>query len=351
MLPDQRSIIDLRSDTLTLPTPAMREAIACAELGDDVFGEDPTIRRLEETVAHVLGKPSALFFPTGTMANQVAIRSQTEPGDEIVLDANAHIYYYESGAMAALAGVMPCLVHGKRGVFSVEDIEGVLRPSDVHFPRTRLICIENTHNRGGGSIWPLDILIDLAKLASNLNIRIHMDGARLWNASVASGIPEKDYAQLCSTVSVCFSKGLGAPAGSALAGDSETIQRARRFRKQYGGGMRQSGILGAAALYALQHQRNRLAEDHKHAQKLANGIAQLSGLEIDLRSVETNMVFFQIKNGDAKSWAEQLQNRGVRMLAVGPDRLRAVTHLQISTHDIDLALDIIGEQQKHWLGV
>jgi threonine aldolase len=348
---NEKPMIDLRSDTVTLPTPAMREAMSCAELGDDVFGEDPTLQRLENTVAGMLGKESALFFPSGTMANQVALPAQSEPGDEIVLDANAHIYFYESGAMAALAGIMPRLIQGQRGIFSAEDVANLLRPSDVHFPRTRLICVENTHNRGGGSVWPIAKLRHIATLAAEKNIHIHMDGARLWNACAASGISEKEYADCCNTVSVCFSKGLGAPVGSALAGDRDVIQRARRFRKQYGGGMRQAGILGAGALYALEHHRKCLIEDHIHAKKLAKGLAQLPGIEVDIASVETNMVFFNISGGGAKAWMEQLNDRGVRMLAVGPDRMRAVTHLQVSERDIDHALEIISVQQKHWLGV
>lgn len=330
--------IDLRSDTLTLPTPPMRLAMANAEVGDDVYGEDPTVNRLEARTAAILGKEAALFMPSGTMANQVAVRSHTEPGDEILLDANAHIYYFEAGAPAAIAGVLCRCLPGQRGIFSTADILAVLRPPDPHFPPTRLVCLENTHNRGGGSIWPVERIAEIAALARERGFRMHLDGARLWNAAAASGIPEREYAAYFDSVNVCFSKGLGAPVGSALAGSREFIQRARRFRKQFGGGMRQAGILAAGALYALEHQRARLAEDHANARALAQGLAQLPGIELDPATVQTNIVVFRVTAMPAQTLVAKLKDRGVLVLSTGPDTIRAVTHLNISVEAIARAL-------------
>ena len=332
--------IDLRSDTITQPTPAMREAMARAEVGDDVFGDDPTVKQLEARVAGLLGKEAALFVPSGTMSNQIALRTHTEPGDEVLVDANAHLYYYESGAPAALAGVMCRCLPGERGVFAAADVEAALRPADPHFAPTRLVCVEQTHNRGGGSIWPIERIREVAAVAQRHHLRLHLDGARLWNAAVATGIPEREWAALFDSVSVCFSKGLGAPVGSALAGPAAFIQRARRFRKQYGGGMRQSGILAAAALHALDHHRARLAEDHDNARALAQGLAVLPGLELDPAAVATNIVLFRVRSQPAPALAAQLDATGVRMLAVGPDTIRAVTSLMVTWEDVEAALGI-----------
>lgn len=333
--------IDLRSDTVTLPTPQMRRAMAEAAVGDDVFGEDPTVNELEAETAAVLGKEAALFVPSGTMANQIAVRTHTEHGDEIVVESSAHIYYYEAGAPAALSGVMCRYVTGRRGIFSGSDLEAVLRPANYHFPPTRLVCIENTHNRGGGSVWRLEHITDVARVAKQHGLRLHMDGARLWNAAVATGVPERDFAAPFDSVSVCFSKGLGAPVGSALAGSKEFIARARRFRKQFGGGMRQAGIIAAGALYALHNHRSRLAQDHANAKRLARGLSQLPGIVIDAESVETNIVFFRVTDVPAAQFVRELDNRGVRMLATGPDTIRAVTNLNVSEEDIAVALEII----------
>jgi threonine aldolase len=332
--------IDLRSDTITQPTPAMREAMASAEVGDDVFGDDPTVARLEARVAEILGKEAAVFTPSGTMANQLALRANTEPGDEILVDANAHIYYYESGAPAALAGVMCRCLPGVRGIFTAADVEAALRPVDQHFAPTKLVCIENTHNRGGGSVWPMERIREVAEVSRARGLRLHLDGARLWNASVATGIPERDYAAPFDSVSVCFSKGLGAPVGSALCGTREFIQRARRFRKMYGGGMRQAGILAAGALHALEHHRARLAEDHANARALAEGLSRLHGLELDPSSVQTNLVFLRVKKVPAVTLVSDLGEAGVRVLAVGSDTIRAVTNLMVSSRQITAALEI-----------
>jgi threonine aldolase len=334
-------MIDLRSDTITQPTPAMRKVMAAAEVGDDVFGDDPTVIALEERTAEVLGKEAAVFVPSGTMANQIAIRAQTEPGDEILVDANAHIYYYEAGAPAALSGVICRCLAGVHGVFGAAEVRDALRPPDVHFAPTRLVCVENTHNRGGGKVWPIERIAEVAGAARENGLRLHLDGARLWNAAVASGVSERDYAVPFDSVSVCFSKGLGAPVGSAVAGSRELILRARRFRKQFGGGMRQAGIIAAGALHALTHHRERLAEDHANARALAVGLTEIPGIELDPATVETNMVLFRVLPMPAADLARQLGQAGVRVLATGPDRIRAVTNLMVRAEDIGPAVSIV----------
>jgi len=338
--------IDLRSDTVTRPTPAMREAMAKAEVGDDVFGDDPTVKELESETAGLLGKETALFTASGTMANQLALRSQTEPGDEILVDVNAHVYYYEGGGPAAFSGVMCRCLEGQRGVFTGDDIEAALRPSDPHFPRTRLVCVENTHNRGGGKIWSLEQIRQVAATSRNHGLQLHLDGARVWNASVATGIAEREYAAPFDTVSVCFSKGLGAPVGSALAGSTAVIERARRFRKMIGGGMRQAGIIAAGALYALRHHRARLVEDHANAARLVSGLSTIKGLEADPSQVETNIVRFRVQTMPAEQLVERLKSRGVLVLPVARDTIRAVTNLMVTAEDIDSALDIISDSLK-----
>jgi threonine aldolase len=310
-------------------------------VGDDVFGDDPTVLRLEARVAEILGMDAAVFTPSGTMANQLAIRVHTEPGDEILVDANAHIYYYEGGAPAALSSVMCHCLPGVRGVFTAADVEAALRPPDQHFAPCKLICVENTHNRGGGHIWPIETIRDVAAVACRHGLRMHLDGARLWNASVATGIPECDYAAHFDSVSVCFSKGLGAPVGSALAGTRKFIQRARRFRKMFGGGMRQAGMIAAGALYALEHHRSRLAEDHANARMLAEGLAHIPGLELDPAAVLTNMVFFTVRTIPAATLALELDQAGVRVLALGPHTIRLVTNLMVTAADIPVAVEII----------
>ncbi|MBN2377952.1 MAG: low-specificity L-threonine aldolase [Sedimentisphaerales bacterium] len=336
-------MIDLRSDTVTRPTPAMRQVIADAEVGDDVLGDDPTVNALEERTAKLLGKEAAVFVPSGSMSNQIAIRCQTEPGDEIVTESQSHCYYYESGGPAALSGVMCQLIAGQRGIFTADDLRASLRPSNMHLPVTKLVCVENTHNRGGGSIWPFEQLLEVTQVAREAGLKLHLDGARIWNASVATGISEKQYAELFDSVSVCFSKGLGAPVGSALAGSADLIARARRFRKMFGGAMRQAGIIAAGALYALENQRSRLIEDHDNAQALAQGLAGLPGIEFDPQNVETNIVSFKVSKMPAAQFAELLYDKELWVLANGPDNIRAVTHLGINSNDIADAVDIIRE--------
>ena len=336
-------MIDLRSDTVTKPTPEMREAMANAEVGDDVLGDDPSVIALEKRTAGILGKEAAVYMPSGTMTNQVAIRAHTEPGDEIIMDAGTHTYFYESGAPAALSSVMCRLLHGVKGIFTAQDVEAVLRPRTIHFPVTKLVCIENTHNRGGGSIWPIEHIEEIAETARAHNLKLHLDGARLWNASVATGIPERDYARYFDSVSVCFSKGLGAPVGSALAGSASFIERARRFRKQFGGGMRQAGIIAAGALYALENHRSRLAEDHAKARIFAEGIQNIHGIEIDPLHVETNIVTYCVTICSADDLAQILKESGLFVNPTGPDTIRAVTHFDVSCGDIEEAVRIVSD--------
>jgi len=333
-------MIDLRSDTVTRPTPGMRQAMADAEVGDDVLGDDPTVNALEKRVADLLGKEAAVYMPSGSMTNQVAIRAHTEPGDEILLDENAHCYFYEAGGPGGLSGVMCRLLPGARGVFTADDVKGALRPKNYHFAPTKLVCVENTHNRGGGTIWPIERIAEVAYAAREAKLKLHLDGARLWNAAVATGTPEREYAQYFDSVSVCFSKGLGAPVGSLLAGADKFIDRARRFRKMVGGGMRQAGIIAAGALFALERHRTRLTQDHANAKTLAAGIESLPGIELNSDYVETNIVIFRITTMSAAVLAGKLLKAGVHVLATGPDKIRAVTHLDVSAEQIDEAVEI-----------
>ncbi len=338
-------MIDLRSDTVTRPGPAMRAAMAAAEVGDDVYGEDPTVRTLEERTAEILGKEAGLFVPSGTMANQVAIRAHSEPGDEIIADAHSHILLYERAAPTAVSGVMPRLVQSAAGVFDGDAVRALVHgplpgmPAGL-FPPTRLLCLENTHNAGGGTVWPLPTFAETAREARRHGLRVHCDGARLWNAAVAAGVPEKAYAEHCDSVAVCFSKGLGAPIGSLLAGSRAFIDRARRFRGMFGGGMRQAGVIAAAALYALDHHRERLAEDHAHARKLALALADLPGVAIDPARVETNILYFRLEKMAAARFAEACEARGVRVLPIGVDTVRLVTHLDVAPADVTRAIEV-----------
>ncbi len=336
--------IDLRSDTVTRPTPAMRAAMRAAEVGDDVFGEDPTVNGLEERVADLLGKEAALFVPSGTMSNQVAVKVHTQPGDELICDVNCHIYQYEAGGPAVLSGVTCRTLDGDCGILDVTQLEDKVRPlDDEHQVRTRLVCLENTHNRGGGRLYPLEKIQAIHAWTRKQGLVLHLDGARLWNAIIATGIPAKKWAALFDTVSVCFSKGLGAPVGSALAGPRELIARARRVRKLFGGGMRQAGVLAAAALYALDHHIERLAEDHRNAQVIAQAIADTPGLRLVPPEVETNLIWFWVERelGTGKDVAAVLKERGVLVLESGPQKLRACTHLDVSAAQAERAAEAI----------
>ena len=335
--------VDLRSDTVTRPTAAMRQAMVEAEVGDDVLGDDPTVIRLQERVAELMGKEAAIFVPSGSMANQTAIKAQTQPGDEIIAHQDSHIYHYEAGAPAGLSGCSLRLLPGEHGLFTAAAARTAVRPGDSHFPRSALIVVENTHNRGGGTCWTLEGIAAIRGVAQEHGLKMHLDGARLMNACVAKGHQPADYAQHFDTVSTCFSKGLGAPVGSAVAGTRETIKRVHRFRKMFGGGMRQSGILAAAAIYALDHHVQRLAEDHAHARRLAEGMEELPGVTVDMAAVETNIVYFDVRESvlTGKELCDRLREQGVWMMAVAPQRIRAVTHLDVNREGIDRALRVL----------
>jgi len=341
-------IVDLRSDTVTRPSAGMRKAMAEAEVGDDVFGDDPTVLRLQERVAELLGKPAAIYVPSGTMANQTAIRSQTEPGDEIIAHQDSHIYHYECGAPAALSGCSLRLVQGPRGLFDAAALRAAVRKEGSHFPRSSLVVVENTHNRGGGSVWPVEAVAGIRRVVDEHQLRLHLDGARLMNACVATGRAAKEYARHADTVSMCFSKGLGAPVGSAVAGSTETINRVHRFRKMFGGAMRQVGVLAAAALYALDHNIERMAEDHANAQRLAVALANSPGISIDPKTVETNMVFFEVgaSIGPAPAFCAALKEQGIWALPENEVRVRAVVHLDVTRADVDRAIQAIGRCVK-----
>jgi threonine aldolase len=322
------SIIDLRSDTVTRPTAAMRKAMAEAEVGDDVYGEDPSVRALEERVAGLLGKAQALFVPSGTMANQIALLLHTRPGDDVIVGERTHCVMYESGAAAAWSGVQ-FSVAGSGGLFTAEQMEAAIKPRSYQLPNTSLVVLENTHNRAGGKIFPIDLVRSIAERARFHGLALHLDGARLWNASVASGTSMANFAEAFDTVSVCFSKGLAAPVGSAVAGSKDAIQRARRLRKMLGGGMRQAGVLAQAALYAVDHHVTRLAEDHRAAHALARIVAQARGAEVDTANVDTNMVIIGLTDADAEEVVRLAREQGVLVGAIGPRTLRAVTHLDV----------------------
>lgn len=337
-------LIDLRSDTVTRPTPEMRRVMAAAEVGDDVLGDDPTVIRLQERVAEIMGKAAAVFVPSGTMANQSSIRAHTEPGDEVIAHKDSHIIHYETGAPAALSGVMVRPADGPRGLFDADQVEALVRPPSSHFACSKLLVVENTHNRGGGAVWPLTQIQRVAATGRSLGLRLHLDGARVWNASAKTGISPAEYASHFDTVSCCFSKGLGAPAGSAVAGEKDVIARVHRFRKMFGGTMRQSGILAAAALYALEHHRERLVEDHENAARLGAGLAEIPGLRVDATEIETNMVFFDLDASsalNAAQFCEKMKAAGVLMLPTGPRRVRAVCHLDVTREMITRAVDLI----------
>jgi threonine aldolase len=337
--------IDLRSDTVTKPSAAMRQAIANAEVGDDVIDVDPTCQRLERLTAEILGKEAAVFMPSGSMTNQVGVRIHCKPGDEFICEAGCHIYNYEQGAFAQLSGVVARTVEGPAGVLHVDQLRGLVRPENDHLVRTRLVCLENTHNRGAGKIQPYENVTAICDWAREAGLRLHLDGARLWNAAAATGIGEAEWAKHFDTVSVCFSKGLGAPVGSALAGPKELMKEARRHRKLFGGAMRQDGIIAAGALYALQNNRSRLGEDHANAQILATAVRDSEGLSLWPAEVETNIVIFRVEPrlGTAAEFAAELKGQEVWSLAIGPQQVRLVTHLDVNESQCRRAAQIIVE--------
>jgi len=336
-----REPVDLRSDTVTRPSPGMRKAMAEAPVGDDVYREDPTVNRLQETVAALLGKEAALFVPSGTMSNQLCLRTLTRPGDEVIVHEDAHVVHFEGGAAAALSGLQLRPLPGALGVLDPEAVRAAIRPPGEHYPRTGVVEMENTHNRCGGTIWPLAQMQAVAAVAKAQGVAVHLDGARLWNAHVASGVSLADYAAVADSVSVCFSKGLGAPVGSALAGSQAFVEEARLNRKRFGGAMRQAGILAAAALYALEHNMDRLAEDHHNAHILADRLREVPGLEI-VHPVQTNIVIVDLRGlgVSAEMAVSVLRERGVLCGPASPSRLRFVTHLDVTTRQVELAAEV-----------
>ncbi|MCI0343480.1 MAG: aminotransferase class I/II-fold pyridoxal phosphate-dependent enzyme [Planctomycetales bacterium] len=329
---------DFRSDTVTRPSAEMRKAMAEAEVGDDGFGDDPTVRRLEERVAETLGKEAAVFVPSGTMGNQVAIRVLTSPGDEVVVEAESHTVLYELAGPAVISGVQLRPVPGEGGVLAPDAVEAAFRPADAHAPPTSLLVVENTHTVAGGRIVPLERFRALVGVARRRGARVHLDGARLWNAEAATGVPAREWAALADTAMVSMSKGLGAPVGSLLAGSRETIAAARRVRKMLGGGMRQAGVLAAAALVGLERNRPRLGEDHARARRLAAGLADVAGCRADPGAVETNIVLARTATGAAPGVVQGLAARGVLAVPMGPETVRFVTHVDVGDVDVERAI-------------
>jgi threonine aldolase len=336
-----RPAIDLRSDTVTKPSPAMRRAMAEAEVGDDVIDVDPTVDALQRRTAEILGKEASLFMPSGSMTNQIAVRLHCKPGDEFLCDLGCHIYNYEQAAYAQLSGIAARTVEGQCGVMQLDQLRDLIRPDNDHLVRTRLVCLENTHNRGAGRIQPYETVVEICQWAEQHGLRRHLDGARLFNAVAATGIAAETWSQHFDTVSVCFSKGLGAPVGSALAGSREAMNEARRHRKLFGGGMRQAGIIAAGAMFALQHNRQRLTEDHEKAQLLADAVRQTEDLTLVPDHLDTNIVIFEVDPGlgSAAEFVAALEREGVRTLAISRTRVRAVTHLDVSHDEIRTACE------------
>ena len=339
-------VIDLRSDTITRPTPAMREAMAQAEVGDDVFGEDPTVNRLEALAAERLGKEAALFVTSGTMGNLVCLLSHCGRGDEMIVGDQAHTYVYEQGGSAALGGIHPRPLRNQPdGTIALQDIKTAIRGDDVHFPRTRLICLENTHNRCGGAVLTLEYMHAVGELARRHGLAVHLDGARIFNAAVALGVDVKVLADDADSVTFCLSKGLAAPVGSLICGSAEFIAEARRARKVVGGGWRQAGVIAAAGIVALEEMVERLAEDHANAKRLAEGLAVLPGIVLDPAQVQTDIVIFELHREDMTpdALAERLRERGVWLFTIGGRRLRAVTNYHVTAADIGRALEVFAD--------
>jgi threonine aldolase len=336
-------VIDLRSDTVTTPTEEMREAMRYAEVGDDVYGEDPTVNRLEELAAEKLGKEAALYVPSGTMGNQIALLTHTTRGQEVILEESCHIYNFETGGPAFLSGLLIRALRGTYGLIDPQDIRRALRQETAHTPGTGLICLENPTNRGGGTIYPLEMLREIAGLAQQTGVPLHLDGARIFNAAVATGVPAAAFAQYADSVMFCLSKSLSAPVGSLLCGSYDFIARARRFRKLLGGGMRQAGIIAAAGIIALEKMVDRLSEDHEHARLLAEGLTRTPGIEIDLKRVQTNIVIFAVRHPkiDAGRLSRGLREEGVLVHQVSTDSIRCLTHKDVSREAVLHALECI----------
>lgn len=339
--PDQ--IVDLRSDTVTKPTPEMRRAMAEAEVGDDVFGEDPTVNRLEAAAAERLGKEAGLFVVSGTMGNQASLMAQTQRGDEVILDESSHIFNYEVAALVVLSAVQPRTLRGHFGILDPEEIRRAIRPPNIHAPRNTLIAVESSHNRGGGTCYPPETLREIRRIATANGMAVHLDGARIFNASIATGTPVRELAAQADSVTFCLSKGLGAPVGSVVVGTRAFIDRARRARKMFGGGMRQAGILAAAGVVALETMVDRLREDHENARVLAEGLASLPGIVIDLSRLQTNIVIFNVKRKDldAPGLIVKLAEHGIKAFATTPDSIRMVTHKDVDRAGILRTLEVL----------
>lgn len=331
-------MIDLRSDTVTCPTDGMWNAMHKAAVGDDVFGEDPGLIALEEKVADLFGMEKGVFVPSGTMGNQIGLKVHTQPADEVIIDENAHIFHSEGAAGGLISGIQLRPLPGERGVLNTTLVRSAIRNRNDWDPHTRVVALENTSNKGGGTCYPFHVMQDLYQLAGEKGLALHLDGARIWNAAVATGTALREYGAVCDTMSVCFSKGLGAPVGSMLLGREDVIKKARRFRKILGGGMRQAGMLAAAASYALDHHFEKLEGDHRKAKKLAEALAGSTSFHIDPGHVETNIVLFRVTKGtvdDALAW---FNNQGVAMIPFGDDTIRATFHFQISDQELETAL-------------
>lgn len=340
---ERQKVIDLRSDTVTLPTEEMLEAMKNATLGDDVYEEDPTVNHLEALAARRLGKEAALFVASGTMGNLVALMTHTSRGDEVILEETSHIYNYEVAGMAALGGLLAKPLKGTYGILDPEEVRDAIRPPNIHHPRTGLISVESTHNRGGGTIYPLEVLEAIGTVAKEAGIPVHLDGARIFNASVATGVPAAEFARHADSVMFCLSKGLAAPVGSLLVGSSAFIQRARRIRKMVGGGMRQVGVLAAAGIVALEKMVDRLRVDHENARLLAEGLAESPGIEIDLKQVQTNIVIFAVRspNPPAVRLVQALAREGIKAHPISEDSIRMVTHKDVDREDILRTLEVM----------
>jgi len=335
----------LRSDTVTLPTNEMREAMKNANLGDDVYQEDPTVNQLEELAAKKLGKEAALFVPSGTMGNLIAVLTHCQRGDEVIVEMDSHIYYYEVGGISAVAGVLPRLIAGDKGILNPQDVKKALRKKNIHYPETTLICLENTHNRAGGTITPPEVIEEICQLAHQRNIAVHLDGARIFNAAIALNIEPALLTKDVDSVMFCLSKGLSAPVGSILAGSKEFIQRARKNRKMLGGGMRQAGISAAAGIIAIENMVERLKEDHKNARILGEGLADISGIKVDIETVQTNMVYFDLQESgmDTFQFLPKLAEYNILGSPRPPTKVRLVAHYGINEEDIYTTIKAIKE--------
>jgi len=340
-----RRIVDLRSDTVTLPTEEMLEAIKTAKLGDDVYGEDPTVNALEELAAERMGKERALLVTSGTQGNLVCLLSHTRRGDEVILESESHIYYYEVGGVSAVAGLTPRPIEGKMGILNPVDVEAAIRPMDIHQPKTTLLCLENTHNRAGGTVVSPSEMAALEEVAQRHSLSVHLDGARIFNGAVALKTDVREFTRHVDSVMFCLSKGLSAPIGSLVAGDRSFIEKARKFRKMLGGGMRQAGVIAAPGIIALEKMVDRLEEDHRNARFLAEGLSRIDRVEVDLRTVQTNMVVFNVKGLglSASTFVEMLSTRGVKALDYGGFLVRMVTHRGVSKDDIEYTLSAVRE--------